>query len=223
MSLFRTDGTVDGFVVFESTVQESQFAQLLLLVDIAFVVQDDEHFLNHGGGRIHGPGIVSRHDDVQRFVIARIGLSVAPTPGPLLDTALAPNGDLATRLGFQFLLRFPTRTDNETNEIVIGVLVDGDGNFLHLFGGTKERRQLFAVAVRRTELEQLFQYALTLRRVAFLPSHRPRVLAFAIGTVHWIVDGTRGQNNGGREKKGSKKRKSEKGENVSEMHLYIFF
>jgi len=127
--LVATDGTDGVFVVLERAVQNGQFAELLLLVHVLFVVEHDEHVAHHLFGGLDGLGVVARDDDVEGIGVAGLRDAVAATAGALLDAAAAANGNLASRLGFEFFLGLASGTDNETNEIVIGVLVNGNGYF----------------------------------------------------------------------------------------------
>jgi hypothetical protein len=49
------------FVFLESTVQESQLAELLLLVDISFVIHYNEHLGHHLACGVYSPLVISRN------------------------------------------------------------------------------------------------------------------------------------------------------------------
>lgn len=131
--LFRAHGTENRLFILQSAVQERQLAQLLLLVHVAFVVNDNEHVLDHGGRRIDGARIVARHDHVEGIVVAGIDRAVTAPPRALLDGALAANGNLAARFCLQFLLRLAAGPDDQSDEIVIGVLLDWNGDLFDFF------------------------------------------------------------------------------------------
>ena len=62
MTLLTTDLTI--LVFFECTIQERQFAELLLLVNILFVVNDHQHLFDHVRGCIDRSLIIARNNHV---------------------------------------------------------------------------------------------------------------------------------------------------------------
>ena len=174
MSLFGANRT--KLVRLESTIQQGEFSQLLLLVHILLIVNDLQHFRDHRTRRIDRRRIVPRNQNVQWLIVRRHDLAVPTTPGAFLDGPSTANGNFAARLGFQFLLCLSTGTNDESNEVVIGMFVNGNGYLLDAFAHE-------GAGGPTGELEDAVQEVLTLVGVFFPPADGAGVLAFAVGVV----------------------------------------
>mmetsp|Transcript_62910 Transcript_62910/g.111183 ORF Transcript_62910/g.111183 Transcript_62910/m.111183 type:complete len:242 (+) Transcript_62910:173-898(+) len=108
MSLFPADWAVLIFP--ESAVDQSQLAQLLLLVLVQRVVLRLQEFFNHRCGLLHAFFVFRRDVHVQFIVIVHI------LAGTVLRTffgrTLAANADLASRISLHLFLRVASGTDN---------------------------------------------------------------------------------------------------------------
>lgn len=127
MSLLRTNLT--KLLLLEGSVQQGQFPQLRLFMNVLFVINHNQHLANHIGGGIDTLLVLSRNDHMKGFVIAVHDLAVAASPGALLDTPLAANSDFAARLGFQLFLCLSAGANDEADKVVVGVLFDRNWNF----------------------------------------------------------------------------------------------
>mmetsp|Transcript_995 Transcript_995/g.2115 ORF Transcript_995/g.2115 Transcript_995/m.2115 type:complete len:327 (-) Transcript_995:449-1429(-) len=185
---------VTPFLLLQRPVEQGQLPQLILLVNVLLIVDDHEHLRDHLGRRIDGRRIVPGDHHVEGFVLPlgelRRPVLGETTLGPLLDGALPPNGDLAPRLGLHVLLGLAPRPDDETDEVVRGVLIHRNG---YLAGalplGDSGEGGLHGGA----ELGDAFEADEALFGVAFLPAVGAGVLAVAVG----VVDGGRGGGAGG--------------------------
>ena len=97
VSFFTTNRT--KLVFLQSTVQECQFTELSLFVDILFIVNHHQHLFDHVRCSIDSTLVFTRNDNVQRVVVAIHDFSVAASSRSLLDGSFPTDGNLATRLG----------------------------------------------------------------------------------------------------------------------------
>lgn len=79
---------------------------------IALIVNHDKHVGNHGRRGFDSARVVATDHDMEWFKVTRFLYPVATTARTLLDAALAANGNFASRLGFEFLLRLAAWSDN---------------------------------------------------------------------------------------------------------------
>lgn len=126
MTFLGTNLTV--FLLFERSVQKSQLSKLLLLVHILFIVDDYQHLLNHICRGINRSLIVASNDHMKWFVIRFHNFSIASSSSTFFDRPSATNGDFASRLGLQFLLRLSTRSNDQSDKVVLGMFLHGNAN-----------------------------------------------------------------------------------------------
>jgi hypothetical protein len=94
---------------------------------------------------------------MQGLVIPFHNFSVPPTSSSLLDGSAPTNGDFTSSLGLEFFLRLATGSNNETNKVVLGMILNRNAN---LFGALAfEEAALFRGGV---EIHELFQHVLSL-------------------------------------------------------------
>ena len=144
------EGTV--LLLLEGAVQQGQLAQLGLLVDVLLVVDDDQHVLEEFGRLVELGGVVTGNQHVEGIVAPLLQGRAGPSLGPLLDAALAPDGNLAPRPGLQLLLGLAPRSDDEPYKIVVGMLLDGDPDLAGALPPLPSRRPHGGV-----EVHHLFQ------------------------------------------------------------------
>lgn len=179
MTLFGTGGTILLFL--ESSVQQGQFSELLLLVHIRLIVNDHKHLFNHIGSGVDCLLVLSGNNDMQGLIVSVHDLSVPSSTRSFLDRAASTNSNFAPSLGFQFLLSFSTRSNNETNKVVIGMRFNRDAN---LFGPFAHKE--VALTCGGIEIHEFLQDILAFGRVAFLPADRTGILALAVRSVFCV-------------------------------------
>jgi len=177
MSLFGTNLT--KLIFLQRTIQERQFPELLLLVNVLFVVDNHQHLLDHVGGRVDGILIVPGNDHMEWFIVTIHNFPIATSAGTFFDGSSTPNGDFAARLGFQFLLGFSPWSDDQSNEVIGWMLVQRDSYLSLPLPG----QEIGLTPRSWVHVDQLFEYVLSLVRVALSPPFGPSVLTLAIGTV----------------------------------------
>mmetsp|Transcript_25850 Transcript_25850/g.60622 ORF Transcript_25850/g.60622 Transcript_25850/m.60622 type:complete len:253 (-) Transcript_25850:315-1073(-) len=117
---------------------------------------------------------------MKRFVVAFHHLAIPSTPRSFLDRASPANRDLATRLGLQFFLRLTARSDDQSNEVVLGMLFDWDPDFLRSFALKQSR-----LTGGWIHAHEFLENVVTFCGVSLSPTNGPRIFAFAVRTVDW--------------------------------------
>ena len=126
VALLTASGAV--LLVLEGAVEEGKLAELGLLMDILLVVNDDEHIAHDRRGLVKLGLIIPCDEHVEGFVLPLKALPGSAL-GPLLDGSPPPDGNFAPRLGLELLLRLAAGPEDEAYEVVVWMLVDGDGDF----------------------------------------------------------------------------------------------
>eukprot|EP00955_Chlamydomonas_euryale_P008493 90399-Chlamydomonas_euryale.AAC.1 len=146
----RLAADVTRRLVLERAVDGCELAQLLLLVLVVLLVDRPQQHVDHLCRTLDVVLRVARDEHVQLLVLAVVVRRVAVDA--LLDAALASDRNLRVGLLLHRLLRIAAWPDDEANEVVAGVLLDGDEDF--------ERKLARLVVSRRAEtrvlLDQVF-------------------------------------------------------------------
>ena len=177
VTLFTTNLTI--LVLFECTVEESQFAKLLLLVNILFVINDHKHLFNHIGGCVYRSLVVTGNDDVKGFIVAFHNLAIASSPCSFLDGTSSTDCNLAAGLGLQLLLCLTTWSNDQSDKVVCRMLLDGNTNFLGSFAFEESR-----LTGCRIHVHKFLNHIVALRRIPLSPTNSPSVFAFSIRAVN---------------------------------------
>lgn len=131
MTLLTTYLTV--LIFFECTIQQCQFAKLLLLVNILFVIDDHQHLFDHIGCCIDRSLVITGDDHVKGFIVAVHDLAITSSPRSFLDRATSADCDLTSRLRLQLFLCLTAWSDDQSNEVVLRMVFDWDSYFLCSF------------------------------------------------------------------------------------------
>ena len=182
VTLFPTQCTV--LILLQGSVQERQFSELCLFVNIFIIVDDHQHILNHLCCRIDTLLPISRHHHMKRFIISLHHLSISPTPRSLLHTSLSPNSNLTPCLAFHFFLGFAPWTNDQSNKIVRRMVLHRYINLprpLPIEQRWSDGRRSIPT---RSQFKYFFKGILPETGKAFPPPNRPRILSFPIRSVN---------------------------------------
>jgi hypothetical protein len=127
--------------LFQRTVQQRQFPQLSLFMNIHLIVNHNQHIANHLRRHFQLGGIVSRHHHVEGFVVPLLGGFVPPSPRTFFDRTFSPNGNFAVGFGLHLFLGFTPRTYNKPYKIIRRMLLHRYGYFNIPFPLGDKRRQ----------------------------------------------------------------------------------
>ena len=94
---------------------------------------------------------------MQGLVIPFHDFSISPASSTLLDGSTPTNGDFTSSFGLELFLRLATGSNNETNKVVLGMILNGNTN---LFGALAFKEA--ALFRGRVEIHKLFQHVLSL-------------------------------------------------------------
>lgn len=166
-------------VFFERTIQKCQFAKLLLLVHILFVINHHQHLFYHIRCCVDRSLVITGNDHVKGFVVALHNLAIPSSPCSFLNRSAPADGDLASRLGLQLFLCLTTWSDDQSNKIVLRVLFDWNSNFLGSFAFEQS-----GLTGGWIHVHQFFKYVVALGSASLSPTNGPCIFAFAIGTVN---------------------------------------
>jgi len=167
------------FIFLERTIQQCQFTQLILLVNVSFIINDHKHLVDHISGRIDRLLIVTSDDNMKRIVLSFYQLAITSSSRSDLDGSSSTNGNLTSCLSFEIFLSLSAGTNNKTNKIVGRVLFDGNSNLVGTFA--LEQATLASGGIH---LHNLFQDIVAFGTVAFPPPNCARVFALAVYTIN---------------------------------------
>mmetsp|Transcript_5005 Transcript_5005/g.7540 ORF Transcript_5005/g.7540 Transcript_5005/m.7540 type:complete len:203 (-) Transcript_5005:602-1210(-) len=178
MPLLRTEDAV--IIILQRSIQQGQLPQLILLELVLLIIDHHQHLFDEGARLVHILLRIAGDEHVQGLVFAIVYPSIAATTCTLLHTSLASDGNLAIGLDLQFLLGLAPRSNDQTNEVVRGVFLHGDGDLLDALPSGKALRPHGGIQVHH-----LLQYILSFVAILLPPSYCTGIGTFSKG----IVDG----------------------------------
>jgi len=109
------------------------------------------------------------------------GLIIIWLRSPLFARAFPSDGNFASRFFFHALLRISSRPDDETDEVVVRILFDGNVYSFDLLGRSESWCKCFE---RRVCLDRFFQQLLALIHQLVAESVFPCIHSLSIGSIH---------------------------------------
>mmetsp|Transcript_24172 Transcript_24172/g.41059 ORF Transcript_24172/g.41059 Transcript_24172/m.41059 type:complete len:237 (-) Transcript_24172:254-964(-) len=165
-------------VFLQRSIDERQLTQLLLLVLVLVIIDDHQQLFYQLHRIVHHLHRGTVHMHVQLIVLVRAVMLGTPLR-PVLHAALAADADLRACFLLHTLLGVPSGSNNNANEVVRGVLLVGNINFLERLGANEVRWRL----IQGVHFQQLFDSGHALLSEGFTHTHLPCVGTHTPGVV----------------------------------------